>query len=91
MTALPFTRAATRVQAKRLVTSADLDWAQDWLHSHGVSASVLGGVLHIRGWDGLRLTARAGQWVCWEPTTGFFDVVDGDADGPVGHVMGAGE
>jgi len=90
VTTLLFTREAVRVEAMRLGTSRDMDRAQDWLHAHGVAASVLNGVLRARAWDGLRLTVHLGQWLCYEPATGVFEVRDGDEHGPDGCVGGLG-
>lgn len=87
---LNFTRQAIRVKAMRLEYFGDLVIAAHWLHSHGIPTSHINGVLHIRGTDGAQLTARLGQWLTFEPDTGYFAVYDGDERGPDGHVTGLG-
>ena len=88
MTALAYTRAAqppTRVHAKRLDNAAAIEWAKQWLESHGVHSVILSGRLHIRGEHGAHIVGRLGMWVVMEG--GYVEVID-DAEFRAGHEVG---
>lgn len=67
-------RRSTTVEAMPLATPADLDCALLWLHAHGVPATILDGILFVRGTGGIRMPARMGQWLTHDPGSGEFTV-----------------
>jgi hypothetical protein len=90
LTALHFTRQAARVQAMWLADVDALEAAATWMADRGAFAWIDGRILRAADGHEGALIARVGQWLTWDPATGFFDVVDGDDVAPIGHVGGLG-